>query len=145
MSISLQNVLEAAGDFRTSCDAIQFSEREHPVNLWANAGVPNRQTALSHPHVIGIAFVDKEHNLQLLYAHYLSASETEELILYGHLGENTTAHNTVMIRSTEDDQDFLADVVVPIPCEMILGKKVTVLSSWDQRCHLKVCLMGMLS
>ena len=116
---TFEGVMEAAGDFRTYLDVVEFDAEQHPLNQWAKRP-ESRVSLLNSPHVIGVAFVDTDHNLKLLHAlHHTMGSDDSDPSLYGHLGDKPILHRTVVIKGTDDDQIFMADVVIPIPADMV--------------------------
>ena len=70
--------------------------------------------------MIGAAFLDETCKLKMLYATHLGPYPmVDGLCLFGHQGEKTVSHRTIMIKNEEDDQVIFADVVVPISYNMV--------------------------
>ena len=82
--MDFDRVVEAAGDFRTSIDAVLFDQDNHPVLIWLESPVM-RQCILAGPHVIGAAFLDETCELKMLYATHLGPYPmVDGLCLFGH-------------------------------------------------------------
>ena len=121
---TFDNFIKAAGDIRTSADAVQYSEDDHPVYLFSIGERRSRQAIFANPSVIGFAFFTPEYFLRLLYAPYYSVEEDGDAFMHGHMGDNILAHSTVRILDDPesekvDRQLLLGNVVVPIPGTVI--------------------------
>ena len=121
---SFDNFIKAAGDIRTSADAVQYSEGDHPVYLFSIGERRYRQAIFANPSIIGFAFFTPEYFLRLLYAPYYSVEEDGDAFMHGHMGDDILAHSTIRIldepeSEAVDRQLLFGNVVVPIPGTVI--------------------------